>query len=124
LNILQIPAAQFVEKTGYRAFVLRGWMLRALFVLAVAMVPLLPARFNAPTRIALMLFLLFAYNASRGISLCGLVNRMRQRARRHCAGSSPRYPYRERQCTHPQRQRLLSRRLSPRGCDQDSTDYG
>jgi len=73
LNILQIPAAQFVEKTGYRAFVLRGWMSRALFILAMAVVPLLPAQLNATTRIALMLFLLFAYNASRGISLCGFL---------------------------------------------------
>jgi MFS family permease len=73
LNILQIPAAQFVEKTGYRAFVLRGWMLRAVFILAMAVVPLLPAQINATTRIALMLFLLFAYNASRGVSLCGFL---------------------------------------------------
>jgi len=73
LNILQIPAAQFVERTGYRAFVLRGWMLRALFILAMAVVPLLPDKLNATTRIALMLFLLFAYNASRGISLCGFL---------------------------------------------------
>ena len=29
MNILQIPAAQFVEKMGYRAFVLRGWTVRA-----------------------------------------------------------------------------------------------
>jgi MFS family permease len=73
LNILQIPAAQFVEKMGYRAFVLRGWLVRALFILAMALVPLLPAKIDATTRIALMLFLLFAYNASRGISLCGFL---------------------------------------------------
>src|ERR1700693_232343 len=30
LNILQIPAAQFVEQVGYRAFVLRGWSVRSL----------------------------------------------------------------------------------------------
>jgi MFS family permease len=73
LNILQIPAAQFVEKMGYRAFVLRGWLVRALFILAMAVVPLLPAKIDATTRIALMLFLLFGYNASRGISLCGFL---------------------------------------------------
>jgi MFS family permease len=73
LNILQIPAAQFVEKMGYRAFVLRGWLVRALFIMAMAVVPLLPVKIDATTRIALMLFLLFAYNASRGISLCGFL---------------------------------------------------
>ncbi len=73
LNILQIPAAQFVEQVGYRAFVLRGWSVRSLFILAMAMVPLLPVKIDLSTRIALMLFLLFAYNASRGISLCGFL---------------------------------------------------
>lgn len=73
LNILQIPAAQFVEKTGYRAFVLRGWALRAAIILGMAGVALLPGKVDATTRIALMLFLLFAFNASRGISLCGFL---------------------------------------------------
>ncbi len=71
LNILQIPAAQFVEKIGYRAFVFRGWSLRALFILLMGIVPVLPGKIDPATRIALMLVLLFAYNASRGISLCG-----------------------------------------------------
>ena len=73
LNILQIPAAQFVEQVGYRAFVLRGWSIRSLFILAMTAVPLLPVKIDLTTRIALMLFLLFAYNASRGISLCGFL---------------------------------------------------
>jgi MFS family permease len=73
LNILQIPAAQFVEKMGYRAFVLRGWTLRAAFILGMAGVAILPEQINATTRIALLLFLLFAFNASRGISLCGFL---------------------------------------------------
>lgn len=73
LNILQIPAARFVEAMGYRAFVLYGWTVRAAFVLGMAGVAILPEKINALTRIALMLFLLFAYNASRGISLCGFL---------------------------------------------------
>jgi MFS family permease len=73
LNILQIPAARFVEAMGYRAFVLYGWTVRAAFVLATAGVALLPEKINATTRIALLLFLLFGYNASRGISLCGFL---------------------------------------------------
>jgi MFS family permease len=71
LNILQLPAARFVEQIGYRAFVLRGWSLRSVFILGMALVPLLPAQIDAPTRMALMLFLLFAYNISRGVSQCG-----------------------------------------------------
>jgi sugar phosphate permease len=73
LNILQMPAARFVEQVGYRAFVLRGWSLRTVFVLGMAAVPVLPARIDAPTRMALLLFLLFAYNTSRGISVCGFL---------------------------------------------------
>jgi MFS family permease len=71
LNILQMPAAQFVEQIGYRAFVLRGWSLRSVFVLGAALVPVLPVAIDPATRMALMLFLLFAYNTSRGISVCG-----------------------------------------------------
>src|SRR5436309_4567513 len=73
MNILQIPAARFVEQIGYRSFVLRGWSLRSLFVLGMAVVPVLPARIDPATRMALMLFLLFAYNTSRGISVCGFL---------------------------------------------------
>ncbi|MDD5262488.1 MAG: hypothetical protein PHD76_11650, partial [Methylacidiphilales bacterium] len=32
LNILQIPAARYVEQVGYRSFVLRGWSLRSVFI--------------------------------------------------------------------------------------------
>jgi len=78
LNILQIPAAQFVEKMGYRAFVLSGWTLRAAFVLGIAGVAMLPGKVDSMTRISLLLFLLFAFNASRGISLCGYTPWMTQ----------------------------------------------
>jgi MFS family permease len=71
LNILQMPAARFVEQVGYRTFVLRGWSLRSLFILGIAGVAFLPAKIDATTRMALVLFLLFAYNTSRGISVCG-----------------------------------------------------
>ena len=71
LNALQIPAAQFVERIGYRAFVLRGWTVRSALILCIAGVTLLPGKIDALTRIALLLFLLVAFNASRGISLCG-----------------------------------------------------
>jgi hypothetical protein len=73
LNILQIPAAQFVEQIGYRAFVLRGWSLRAVFILGMAAVAFLPDKIDATTKMALMLALLFAFNTSRGISVCGFL---------------------------------------------------
>lgn len=73
LNILQIPAARFVEIVGYRAFVLRGWSLRAVFVVGLAGVAVLPAKIDETTKVALMLSLLFAYNTSRGVSVCGFL---------------------------------------------------
>ena len=78
MNILQIPAAQFVEKMGYRAFVLWGWTVRSAFILGIAGVAMLPEKIDSPTRMALLLFLLFAFNASRGISLCGYLPWMTQ----------------------------------------------
>lgn len=71
LLVLQIPAADYVERFGYRAFVLRGWALRTVFILGMAAVPVLPATVTAATRMVLMLFLLFLFNVSRGISVCG-----------------------------------------------------
>jgi MFS family permease len=73
LNILQIPAADWVERTGYRTFMLRGWTLRTLLILGMALVAILPEKIDRTTRIALMLFLLFLYNASRGISSCAFL---------------------------------------------------
>jgi MFS family permease len=73
LNIFQIPAARFVEEVGYRLFVLRGWTVRCFFILGMALTAFLPARLDSATRMALMLFLLFAYNTSRGFSAAGFL---------------------------------------------------
>lgn len=72
-NILQIPAAGYVERVGYRAFVLRGWALRSVFILFFALVTVLPASIDATTKIVLILGLLVFYTASRGISACGFL---------------------------------------------------
>lgn len=96
LNILQLPAAQFVEQIGYRAFVLRGWSLRSVFVLGAAMVPVLPVAIDPATRMALMLFLLFAYNTSRGISVCGYLPWITQWIPEQVRG---RYVSRDQMCT-------------------------
>ena len=71
LNVLQIPAAPLVDKVGYRTFVLRGWAARTFIILGMAAVAFLPGKIDHMTQIALLLFLLFAYNASRGFSVCG-----------------------------------------------------
>jgi MFS family permease len=72
-NILQIPAANYVERIGYRSFVLRGWALRSVFILFFAVVAVLPRSIDATTKIVLMLGLLAFYNISRGISACGFL---------------------------------------------------
>jgi MFS family permease len=71
MNIFQIPAARFVERIGYRKFVLRGWMSRSLMIAGVALVVSLPLRVDEATRQILVLFLLFLFNIARGISLSG-----------------------------------------------------
>jgi MFS family permease len=71
LNVFQIPAARFVEKVGYRNFVLRGWTSRSVLIAGVALVAVLPGRIDDFSRQALMLFLLFLFNLIRGISLSG-----------------------------------------------------
>ena len=71
MNIFQIPAARFVERVGYRTFVLRGWVSRSLMIGAVAFVVSLPLPIDSSTRQILVLFLLFLFNIARGISLSG-----------------------------------------------------
>ena len=71
LNIFQIPAARFVEKVGYRNFVLRGWVSRSALIGGIMLVAALPLPIDAFSRQALMLFLLFLFNTVRGISLSG-----------------------------------------------------
>ena len=71
LVILQIPAARYVERVGYRRFVLSGWTTRSFFVIGMTVVAFLPGSFDRTTRIVLMLFLSFFYNALRGIATCG-----------------------------------------------------
>jgi MFS family permease len=71
MNIFQIPAARFVERIGYRTFVLRGWISRSFMIGGVALVVSLPLPVDESTRQILVLFLLFLFNIARGISLSG-----------------------------------------------------
>ena len=73
LIILQIPASHFVERIGYRRFVLNGWTIRTFFGLGMALTALLPNGISNQTRIAIAIFFLLGYNVSRGISTCGFM---------------------------------------------------
>lgn len=73
LNILQMPAARFVEQIGYRRFVLSGWTTRSFMVVGMTIVAFLPDSVDRTTRIVLILFLLLIYNVLRGISACGML---------------------------------------------------
>ena len=68
LVIFQIPAANHIERVGYKRFVYAGWGTRVAFIFAIALVPLTGAFLNATTQLALLMFLLFGFNLSRGIS--------------------------------------------------------
>lgn len=69
LVISQIPAANHINRIGYKRFVYAGWGVRVLFIFAIALVPV--ATFlDAGNRLALLIGLLFCFNLSRGISSC------------------------------------------------------
>ncbi len=68
LVITQRPAARFVNRVGFRRFVLGGWSIRVGIIFLIALVPLTGAFLDAATRLVLLLALLLAFNVSRGIS--------------------------------------------------------
>lgn len=68
LVIFQIPAASHIERIGYKRFVFAGWGTRVMFIFWMALVPLTGRFLDPPTRLSLLLFLLFGFNLSRGIS--------------------------------------------------------
>ena len=73
LSILQLPAAYYVERVGYRRFVLSGWTLRSFIVVGMMGVALLPDRVDTATRMIVMLGLALIYNTLRGISSAGFL---------------------------------------------------
>jgi len=68
--IFQIPAAQYINRIGYKRFVLAGWGTRTLFTFGMALVPLATGFLDITTRLVLLLALLFGFNLVRGISSC------------------------------------------------------
>lgn len=71
LVIFQIPAAQYVERVGYKRFVYAGWGIRVCFIFGMALVPITYGFLDAAARLGLILMLLFGFNLSRGISSAG-----------------------------------------------------
>jgi len=70
LVISQIPAANYINRIGFKRFVLAGWSMRVLFIFAIALVPLTGAFLDPGNQLALLIGLLFCFNLSRGISSC------------------------------------------------------
>lgn len=70
LVIFQIPAASHIPRFGYKRFVYGGWGIRIVFIFLMALVPLTAPFSNNATQLAVLLFLLFGFNLSRGISSC------------------------------------------------------
>lgn len=70
LVIFQIPAANHVARVGYKRFVYAGWGTRVAFIFAMAAVPLAGVFLEPSSQLPLLLFLLFGFNLSRGISSC------------------------------------------------------
>ncbi|MEO8425784.1 MAG: MFS transporter [Verrucomicrobiota bacterium] len=70
LVIFQIPAANYIDRVGYKKFVYAGWGIRVMVIFIIALVPLSVSFLNSTTRLALILMLLFGFNLSRGISSC------------------------------------------------------
>ncbi|NLH74777.1 MAG: MFS transporter [Verrucomicrobia bacterium] len=68
LVIFQIPAARHISRVGYKRFVFAGWGTRVVIIFLIAAVPLTSAFLEPQSQIALLLFLLFGFNLSRGIS--------------------------------------------------------
>lgn len=67
LVIFQIPAANYIARVGYKKFVYAGWGTRVLFIFAIAVIPVLTF-LSSSTKLSLIIFLLFIFNLSRGIS--------------------------------------------------------
>lgn len=67
LNILQLLAARFLHRVGYKRFVLAGWGARIFFTFCIAVLPLLPG-LSLSTRLGLLIAALFCFNLLRGFS--------------------------------------------------------
>lgn len=67
MTVFQLPAAQHLERHGYRQFVLMGWGMRTVFIFVVAIIPILTF-LDKNSEMAILLATLFFFNLLRGIS--------------------------------------------------------
>jgi MFS family permease len=67
LTILQLVAARFLHRTGYKRFVLAGWGARTFFTLCIAVLPLWPG-LEPSARLWLLIAALFGFNLLRGFA--------------------------------------------------------
>jgi len=67
LNILQLLAARFLHRVGYKRFILFGWGARTVFTLCIVAIPLWPGLAVAE-RLWLLVGSLFGFNLLRGFS--------------------------------------------------------
>jgi MFS family permease len=72
MTVFQLPAAQHLERYGYRRFFLMGWGARTVLIFVVAAIPLLE-NLDAATRLAALLAVLFFFNLLRGISSAAMM---------------------------------------------------
>lgn len=70
MTVFQLPAAQHLERHGYKKFVLMGWGARTVFIYALALVPLL-VFLDDLSKMAALMAGLFMVNLLRGISSAG-----------------------------------------------------
>jgi MFS family permease len=70
MTVFQLPAAQHLERYGYKRFVIAGWGTRTIFIFALALVPIMAFLDNV-SKMAAMMSALFMVNLVRGISSAG-----------------------------------------------------
>lgn len=67
LTIMQLVAARYLHRTGYRKFVLAGWGTRTFFTLCIAVLPVVPG-IDATAKLTLLASALFAFSFFRGLA--------------------------------------------------------
>ncbi len=70
MTVFQLPAAQHLERFGYKNFVVGGWGARTVFIFVLASVPLL-GFLDDISKMAALMASLFMINLIRGISTAG-----------------------------------------------------
>jgi len=77
-SVLQIPAADFVERMGYKTFMVRGWASRSIFILGIVVAAILPGGVSDSFRVTVILVMLVCFAMARGISMGGYLPWMTQ----------------------------------------------